>query len=55
MFGMPAPQNINFLPFLRYASRAKEVTNAAQRNADNKEIARLKAVSSTVLRIFVHL
>lgn len=28
----------------RYASRAKEVTNAAQRNADNKEIARLKAV-----------
>lgn len=35
----------------RYASRAKEVTNAAQRNADNKEIARLKAVRSLEFEI----
>lgn len=30
--------------YYRYASRAKEVTNAAQRHADSREIARLKSV-----------
>ena len=30
----------------RYASRVKLITNDASKNADNKEIARLKGVSS---------
>ena len=31
--------------FARYASRVKLITNDASKNSDNKEIARLKAVS----------
>ena len=35
----------------RYASRVKLITNAAQKNAENKEIAKLKSVSSCSLHI----
>ena len=34
-----------FLGLFRYASRVKLITNDASKNADNKEIARLKGVS----------
>lgn len=33
----------------RYASRVKLITNDAQKNAENKEIAKLKSVSGCVL------
>lgn len=33
----------------RYASRVKLITNDAQKNAENKEISKLKSVSGFVL------
>lgn len=36
--------DIKKLCFCRYASRVKLITNDAQKNSDNKEIARLKNV-----------
>ena len=43
----PSKLFLNFFSFFiyRYASRVKLITNDAQKNADNKEINRLKGVS----------
>ena len=41
----PAQYNLDeTLTSLQYASRVKQITNSAARNADNKEITRLKNV-----------
>lgn len=40
-----------FLGFLRYAARVKLITNDASKNADNKEIIRLKNVSKPIANL----
>jgi len=39
----------------RYASRVKLITNDAQKNADNKEISKLKAVSHILYTTWLYL